>query len=263
MEHRKRAVVSHSHVLRMVALSQRAVDCATKAYELQDSRFCFQLQDAERSLRELQSMVAKRGRNLQDAGCTLDDDSVPGSCALRIYAGLQITFAAAREIAQNALFLKESRQLADHSPLRWQQAARFANSLVSLNAVALLNRQVRLAKLVLQARQHPGWPLDPVMHAHGPDVRPLDANALFESSVVRCLCAIADQALDIAGAIVRWLGSENCADNSTELAGSLRRIGWQRGTVLLSGMDLSFLCVPRMAKRALPEAALWLIARQT
>jgi len=255
MEFRKAAFVSRSHLLRMVALSQRAVDCATKAYELQDSHFCLQLLDGERSLRKLQSMVAKRGRDLQDAGCTLDHDSVSGSCTLRIYGGLQITFAAAREIAQNAFFLGESRQLAGHSSLRWRQAARSANSLVSLNAVALLNREVRFAKLVLQARQHPGWPLDPVMNAHEQEVPPVDANGSSESCIVRCLCAIVDQALDIASAIVQWLGSENCAGNSAELVGSLRRIGWQRGTTLCSGMDLETICTPRMASCSSPETA--------
>lgn len=223
MEPRKRTFVSRSHLLRMVALSQRAVDCATKAYELQDSRFCLQLQDLERSLCELHGIVGARGRNLQDAG-TLDDDSLSGSCTLQIYSGLQITFAAAREIAQNALFLEESREVGDPLRPRWRQAARFANSLVSLNTVALLKKQIRFAELILQSSQHPGWPREAVNQALRRGIRQIDATAAFESCVVRCLCVIADQTLDIACAIVRWLGSENCVESAAESVGSLQRI---------------------------------------
>jgi hypothetical protein len=226
MEYRKRALVSRSHLLRMAALSQRAVDCATKAYELQDSRFLLQLQDLEYSLCELQRIVGARGRDLQDAG-TLDDDSLSGSCTLQIYSGLQISFAAAREIAQNALFLEESREVVNPMLPRWQQAARFANSLVTLNTVALLKEQIRYAELILQASQHPSWPREPVDQALRRGILLIDATAAFESCVIRCLCVIADQALDIACAIVRWLGSENCAESAAESAGSSRKIDSQ------------------------------------
>lgn len=226
MEYRNPPYVSRSHLLRMVALSQRAVDFATKAYELQDSRFSRPLQHTERRLRDLQIQVARRGQNLREAGTALDDDSVPGSCTLRIYSGLQITFAAAREIAQNALLPGERRPFAGPSSPRSQHAARFVNSLVTLNAIALLNRQARFAEAVSQARQHPGWPLALASSAHeeGPSV---DTHAAWEGCIVRCLCAIADQAVDIACATVRWLGSESC-DRAGELAACRGRIRPER-----------------------------------
>jgi len=246
MEYRRRPFVSLSHLLQMAALSQRAVDYATKAYALQDSRFCLRLQDTEHSLHDLQGLVARRGRNLQSTGNTLDDDSVSGSCTLQIYSGLQITFAAAREIAHNALFLEEHRRLSGQSSLRWKQAASFANSLVTLNVVALFNRQLRFAEVVLQARQHPGWPSGPVNHARGQSTRQTDAIAAFEECVLQCLKEIADQAFDIACAIVRWLRSENCVVNSAELAGPPRLAESQKESILLSELDPSSLCAPVM-----------------
>lgn len=251
MEYGKRAFVSLSHLRRMAVLAQRAVDCATKAYAPQDTHFCLQLQDAERSLHDLQRLVAERGRNLEGGGPTLDD-SVSSSCTLQIYSGLQITFVAAREISQNALFLRESRPLRGHSPLRWQQAARIANSLVTLNLVALFNKQVRFAELVLQARQHPGWPLN---HARVRGTRQIEATVDFEGCVAQCLREIADQAVDIACAIVRWLGSENY-DSTGEFAVSRRCVCSERRTPALRWTALSSFRAPGMANMALPETIL-------
>ena len=105
-------------------------------------------------------------------------------------------------------------------PPRWRQAARFANSLVSLNTAALLKKQIRFAEIVLQATQHPSWPREPVNQAPKRSIRQIDATAAFESCVNRCLCVIADQALEIAHTIVRWLGSKSSIECAAEMAGT-------------------------------------------
>ena len=237
MEYGECAFVSLSHLLRMVVLSQRAVDYATKAYELHDPRFHFQLQDTERNLRDLQSLVAERGRTLQAGGSTLDDRSVSGSCTLRIYSALQITFAAAREIAHNASFTQENGQRSEHSSARWRDAARLANSLVTLNAVALLKRQRSAAELVLRSRHHPGWPRKLALTAGEQAMRQAEASAAPEECVALCLREIVDQAYEIARSIVRWLASEGCSDR-TESAVFLRQVSAERRMACTGGRSM-------------------------
>ena len=228
MDYEKCAFISHSHLLRMAALSQRAVDYATKAYELHDSRYHLQLQDTERNLRDLQTLVAERGRILQADGSALDDRSVPGSCTLRIYGGLQITFAAAKEIAQIASFIEENRQGSMFSSAGWGEAARFANTLVTLNTVALANRQRRAAELVVRSRHHSDWPRRQVLPQGEQVLRQADGASALEECVALCLREIADQAVEIARSIVCWLDSEGCSDRSVESVLSLRQVSAAR-----------------------------------
>lgn len=228
MEYEKCAFVLPSHLVRMAALSQCAVDCAIKAYELHDPRIYLQFEDTERKLRDLQSMVARRGRFLQAAGYALDDQSVQGSCTLQIYSGLHITFAAAREIAQNASFIQENRQRMECWAIHSLESARFVNSLVTLNVVALLNRQRRTAELVLGSRHHPAWPRKDPLVAGNQTMRQVDANAALEERVVLCLREIADQAIEIARSVVRWLGGADCSDGANESAVSQRQVREER-----------------------------------
>ena len=227
MEYEKWAFVSLSHLLRMAVLSQRAVDYATKAYELRDLRFNLQFQDMESNLRNLQRLVAERGRILRAAGSTLDDHSVPGSCILQIYSGLQITFVAAREIAQRASSTWQNGQCRERTP-RWREAARFVNSLVTLNTVALVNRQRSAAELVLRSRDYQGWPAGYAIPAGERGMPQVNADASYEECVAMCLKELADQAFEIACSIVRWPGPEGCSDRPGESAVSLRQMGEQR-----------------------------------
>ena len=101
MRDRQYSLVSRSHLLRMTRLAQRAVDYSIKAYELGSYELCHIVRNTEDELRELQLNIGDRGRLLRAEGRPVDTESTAASCALRVYSGLQVTYFAAAEIAQN------------------------------------------------------------------------------------------------------------------------------------------------------------------
>jgi hypothetical protein len=182
------APVSRQHLLRMAMLSQRAVDCATKAYELQDVRFCLQLKTVDHAYRTLPELAWDSG-----------NPHGTESCVLQIYKGLRGTFGAAMEIVESVTLCLQDVLTSKSSSPRWVCAARFANSLVSLNTVALFKGQGVLANSVVAAKALWEQEIQPSPE----DDRISEASVVrIEKCIARCLNVIVGQSIDIASLLV-------------------------------------------------------------
>jgi hypothetical protein len=208
MQDRQNNPISRSHLLRMIRLAQRVVDYSIKAYELGSDETCHIVRNTEDELRRLQLNIGDRGRFLRAEGRPADAESTAASCALRVYSALQVTYFAAREIAQNTLLLLESGRKTK-SPSK-METANFVNGLVRLYTVALFKEETQGARTILQASEGHrrfGLPLDlwedELIHRDS-------AHAGFELAITHCLAQIAEQAHEIADTIMLWLDSKDC-----------------------------------------------------
>jgi hypothetical protein len=77
-------LVSHNHLLRMMSLTQTAVDYSVKAYEFNSPEFSRKALTAEKELRATELSIAHGGRSLLAAGKVMDSTSRAGCCSLRI-----------------------------------------------------------------------------------------------------------------------------------------------------------------------------------
>jgi phosphate uptake regulator len=198
MDTQRHSLVLHTHLLRMTALTQRAVDHSVKAYELNSPEFTRKALEAAKELHAIELSIADRGRTLLAAGRLMDSTSRPGSCSLRIYSALRITHAAATEIARNTRLKISKGHVSISAPTA--EMAGLVNSLVRLNTVAVFNRQAHHAMTVLQAerarRKHDVW-----RHRIHDDPQ--------ELAIFRCLEQIAEQACEIADALTQLLKSQH------------------------------------------------------
>jgi hypothetical protein len=205
MDTQRHSLVSHAHLLRMTALTQRTVDQSVKAYELNRPELTRIALEAARELHAIELSIASRGRTLLAAGKRMDSTSRPGCCSLRIYSALRITHAAATEIARNTR-LKNSRGHVSTSAAT-AEMANLVNGLVRLNTVAVFNRQAHHARTVLQVegarRKYDVWQSrvqeDPQ-----------------EVAIFRCLEQIAEQAYGIADALTQLLESQRAGSNQQD-----------------------------------------------
>jgi phosphate uptake regulator len=202
MDTQKHSLVSHTHLLRMTALTQETVDRSVKAYELNSPGLTRIVLEAARELHAIELSIADRGRTLLAAGKIMDSTSRPGCCSLRIYSALRITHAAATEMARNTR-LKNSRghMLTSAATV---DLANLVNSMVRLNTVAVFNREADHARTVLQVegvrRKYAGW------HSRVHE----DPQEL---AISRCLQQIAEQAYEIADALTQLLDRQRVGLN--------------------------------------------------
>ena len=106
-------------------LSQRAVDYAIKAYELQNIEICHLVQGTEHEVRELEMRIGDRGRALKAAGEHMDAHSPSACYSLRMYSALRVICMAAAEIAQNTRLILHSGRVAPRPPSSLKDAAAF------------------------------------------------------------------------------------------------------------------------------------------
>jgi hypothetical protein len=204
-------LVSRSHLLRMTRLAQRAVDYSIKAYELGSYELCHMVRNTEEELRKLQLSIGDRGRLLRAEGRPVDTTSTAASCTLRVYSGLQVTYSAAAEIAQNTAFLIESGRKTQ--PPSKMVTANFVNGLVRLYTVALFSEEIQHARMILQINEgHRRFDLGEELIYRN------DASARFELAITHCLAQIAEQAREIADTITQRLNGKDCAGAPGERA---------------------------------------------
>jgi hypothetical protein len=205
MQDRQYSLVSRSHLLRMTRIAQRAVDYSIKAYELGSYELCHIVRRTEEELRKLQLNMGDRGRLLRAEGRPVDTESTAASCALRVYSGLQVTYFAAVEIAQNTVLLLESghETQSDSNMV----TTNFVNGLVRLYTVALFDGEIQHARVILQAKES-HLQLNP---KEGKLIYRNDVSARFELAITHCLAQIVEQAHEIADTIVQWLDGNACA----------------------------------------------------
>ena len=208
MRDRQYSLVSRTHLLRMTRLAQRAVDYSIKAYELGSYELCLMVRNTEDELRELQLNIGDRGRLLRAEGRPVDTESTAASCALRVYSGLQVTYFAAAEIAQNTVLLLESGRKTQS--LSKMVTTNFVNGLVRLYTVALFDEEIQHARMILQVNEgHRRFDLQ--LHLREEElIYRNDASARFELAIIHCLAQIAEQAYEIADTIMRWLDGKDC-----------------------------------------------------
>jgi hypothetical protein len=197
METQRYCLVSHKHLLRMTALTQKTVDSSVKGYELSDQGFCRMALEGEKELHAIEQSITDRGRALVSAGELMGSLSRARCSSLRIYSALRLTLAAATEIARNASS-KITSGHASPSPATAERA-NLVNSLVRLNTIAVFNRRASYAKTVLHIEE--GRSTYEVSHhraGEDPD----------ELAISRCLEQIAEQAREIADGVTQHLESQ-------------------------------------------------------
>jgi hypothetical protein len=216
VQDRQYSLVSRSHLLRMTRLAQRAVDYSIKAYELGNYELCHIVRNTEEELRKLQSNIGDRGRLLRDEGRSADTESTAASCALRVYSGLQVTYFAATEIAQNTVLLLESGRKTQ-SPSK-RVTTNFVNGLVRMYTVALFDEEIQHARMILQVNEgHPRFDLQ--LNLRGEElIYRNDVSARFELAITHCLAQIAGQAHEIADTIMQWFDGKDCVRAANERA---------------------------------------------
>jgi hypothetical protein len=199
----------------MTRLAQRAVDYSIKAYELGSYELCHIVRNTEDELRTLQLNIGDRGRLLRDEGRPVDTESTAASCALRVYSGLQVTYFAATEMAQNTVLLVESgRKIQSASKM----TTNFVNSLVRLYTVALFDEEIQHAKMILQVNEgHPRLDLQLDLREEEL-IYQNDGSARFELAITHCLAQIAGQAREIANTITQWFNGRDCVRAPNERA---------------------------------------------
>jgi len=201
-------------LFKMARLSQRAVDYAIKAYALARPEFSQPVLHTRPELSSLEGSIAVRGRALLFANLSADSDLCFVRSAMRICSALRITYTAAAEIAENFMLTPENQRVLQYPAL--EDIGQFTNSQVRLYTVALFNEQIQHAKEVLKSyapRQRPGMsfyrPLNELTEA-------ATAQTHFELSTSRNLGQIAEQAHEIAEAIIVWLECQNCIGTSRD-----------------------------------------------
>jgi hypothetical protein len=208
MRDRQYNLVSRSHLLRMTRLAQRAVDYSIKAYELGSYELCQIVRNTEDELRTLQLNIGDRGRLLRDEGRRVDTESTAASCALRVYSGLQVTYFAAAEMAQNTVLLLENgRKIQSPSKM---MTTNFVNGLVRLYTVALFDQEIQHARMILQVDEG-SQRLDLQLDLRGEElIYRNDVSGRIELAITHCLAQIAGQAREIADTIVQWFDGKDC-----------------------------------------------------
>jgi hypothetical protein len=213
--------VTHSHLLKMTMLSQRAVDYSIKSYEWKSLEFGKAVLHTEAEWGEVQRGIGDRGRRFRAAGRPIDFDSPFASCALRIFGALRVTYAAATQIAHNTLLMLEVGCVEPSSQIR--EMGDHVNSLVRLYTVALFRKEVKHAATILQnAKIRNCFHLRNYL-AQNDVCEENDATIQLEFEIVRSLVEIAEQAFEIGEAIVRWLEDSDCCGQPSKRSLQLKR----------------------------------------
>jgi phosphate transport system protein len=208
MEITQHSQVLRSHLLKMAMMSQRAVDYSIKAYELNSCQLCLHARAADHELTRLRQCIGDRGRKLRAAGTAVDSDSLISCSAVRIYGALQVTYAAATEIAQNVMIILDDGRVTRSSEMG--DIGKFVNSLVRLCTIALFKKEIDHAHTVLLMNEGRRRFDLALCQAHNFTIQGTDPHSVAERAIIGCLAQIAEQAYEIAEAIAMWIGGEDC-----------------------------------------------------
>lgn len=206
----KQSILLRSHMVRMTLLSQRAVDYSIKAYALNCSELCEQVNSVKREVCKLELCIGDRCRSLLAAEEPIDSDSLLACCSLRIYSALRVMVTAAIEIAQNTqVIAARSRETEFPQTL---ETGDFVNGLVRLCSVALFEQEMSLAKTILQV-EGGRRRFDLELHRARLDLlRRSDTNCRCEMAIVNCIGHIAEQSYEVAEELILCLEGSGCAN---------------------------------------------------
>jgi hypothetical protein len=197
----KQSILLRSHMLKMSLLSQRATDYSIKAYALNCSELCKQVNRVKQEVNKLELCIGDRGRSLLAA--EIDSHSLLACCSLRIYSALQIIVMAAIEIAHNTQVIAARGRKTEFP--QTVKAGEFVNGLVRLCSVALFQQEIALAKKILQV-EGGRRKIELVQHRARLDLlRRSDTDCRPEMAVMNCIGHIAEQSYEIADELILCL----------------------------------------------------------
>jgi hypothetical protein len=202
--------ILRSHVLRMVMLSHRALDYSIKAFEFGEPEFGRLVYDSQREWREVQGLISECGRVLVAAGSLVDLESQFARSTLQIYSSLRVTYAAATEIAQNSMLMREGGRSLRSRELR--PMGRFVNGLAALYTVALFKMERRHAMTILNYGYRWRWFDMALGLVRERLVHQTGSQARYELAIACSLGQIAHQACEIAEAFKSCLDGEGCPE---------------------------------------------------
>ena len=200
--------VSRSHLLRMMMLSQRAVDYSIKAYELNSPELCRHVCNSEKEWRSFQRSIGNRSRSSLNAGMRADSEPLCACCGSRINSALAGIYTSATEIARSTMLILEGGLLTESSEIR--EMGYFVNSLVRLCTVASFKKEVQHACTVLQEGPGRQWFNLALRDPHELRTQWTGPQTGFELTIIKSLGEIANRAYEIAEAITLWLAGEEC-----------------------------------------------------
>jgi hypothetical protein len=203
-----------SHLLKMVMLSQKAVDYSIKAYQLGASEINALFWKNDFQWRVLQRSIGDRGRKLAASGTPIDYDSHIAGCALRIYGALHVTYMAACAIAHiSARGAAHDRT----NPVQdLEESARFVNSLVALWTLALFKSEAQYTRSILLDHRAWRWFELKLCRTRHSLMQNVGAEARGQLALARALGQIAEQAREIAQACSVCCEKDNCLGSARE-----------------------------------------------
>jgi len=184
----------------MIMFAQRAVDSSIKSYEFGALEIHWLFWKDHQGWLNLNRRIADRGRTLRSARTLAIDSSQMVDSVLRIYGALQVMYAAAAEIVHSAAQMDELDQTR-HSP-QLGELGGFVNGLLRLCTVALFNEEVRHARMILLDRRGRQQFKMALCRTQYELIRSKGASARFELAIAAALEQIAEQAYEIAQALV-------------------------------------------------------------
>ena len=190
-------------LLAMSRLSQRALDYSIKGFELRNLDFSRQVAASQCALEEHHRCIKELCRNLTNVDIGKSSDSRFAFAAASINTALHVTYTAAAEVAQDSMRLLECSGI--HGCAALERMGQLVNRSMRLCIIALFEKDAAHAKAVLRRqeclrlRELTSTGLHPhIGHWAG-------AQGDFERSVIRSLGKVAQQAHEIAEAIIFWL----------------------------------------------------------
>jgi hypothetical protein len=218
------------HLLDMAKLSQRAVDYATKGYKLGSPEFCRYVRRGDSQLGELRRRITALCQQLKVQETALDPEALHDGpvlgpevrfplSALRICNALYATCTAAAEIAHHTMLLLEDARIPGCEAL--QKICHLVNRMMCLCIIALFKSEIQHAETVLQNQEAARL----LEQAYGVELlsarisfynlrdgvtRETSITAALELAIANSLKQIANQAREIAEAIVFWLQGRRC-----------------------------------------------------
>ena len=203
------------HLLGMSRLSQRALDYSIKGYELGNPDFCNHAVSAEREIKKLYCQTKYLCLKLVIKGAKSPSDLRFVLAALRVTRALYKTHNAATRIAKTTLLLLANSPAAKYPVLN--QFVALTNCLMRLCVVALFEKEISYAEMVVQNRQVCRQCEVIFDRLHRGTNRQMEAAELHALTITRSLGVVAKQTHEIADAILYWLkGTDNALALETD-----------------------------------------------
>lgn len=196
------------HLLAMARLSQRALDDSIKGYATRNIDFSRHVYAADSELEAHHRRIKELCRELTNGGISKPSDTRFTLAAANINTALHVTYDAAAQIAQDSTRLLEGSGI--HACADLERMGQLVNGSMRLCVIALFDRNAGHAKAVLQGLESLRLRELTSIDLHPHVDRWAGAQGDFERSVIRSLGNVANQAHEMADAILFWLEGKSC-----------------------------------------------------